>query len=196
MPACWLSRSGGGATSARYAGRGTHHHPHPTSTSPLSRASLHILPPSRGTTGEPPLSPLRALAVKRTPPDGSTRRARKLRAEMTDAERRMWALLRTVFPDWRFRRQVPIRQYIADFASHRARLIIEVDGGQHNEEIDAPRTAVLERDGYRFVRFWNNDVLANIDGVATLLTKALDETSPQPDSSPSTGRASGKSALP
>jgi very-short-patch-repair endonuclease len=127
--------------------------------------------------------------MKRTPPDGSTQRARRLRNEMTDAERKIWTLLRTAFPDWRFRRQVPIRQYIADFASHRARLVIEIYGGQHNEEIDAPRTAIIESDGYRVVRFWNNDVLANIDGVATLLTKALDETSPPPNPPPSRGRA-------
>ncbi|RYD40893.1 MAG: endonuclease domain-containing protein [Sphingomonadales bacterium] len=127
--------------------------------------------------------------MKRKPPDGSTQRARRLRNEMTYAERKIWTLLRTAFPDWRFRRQVPIRQYIADFASHRARLVVEIDGGQHNKEIDAPRTAIIENDGYRVVRFWNNDVLANIDGVATLLTKALDETSPPPNPPPSRGRA-------
>ena len=107
---------------------------------------------------------------------------------MTEAERKIWTLLRTAFPDWRFRRQVPIRQYIADFACHRARIVIEIDGGQHNEEIDAPRTAIIENDGYRVVRFWNNDVLANIDGVATLLTKALNETSPPPNPPPAKGR--------
>ncbi|MGH6633461.1 MAG: endonuclease domain-containing protein [Sphingopyxis sp.] len=127
--------------------------------------------------------------MKRTPPDGSTLRARKLRAEMTDAERKVWTLLRTAFPDWRFRRQVPIRQYIADFASHRARLAIEIDGGQHNEEIDTPRAAIIEADGYRVIRFWNNDVLSNIDGVATLLAKALTESSPPPTPPPSSGRA-------
>ena len=127
--------------------------------------------------------------MKRTPPNGAISRARKSRAEMTDAERKMWTLLRTVYPDWRFRRQVPIRQYIADFASHRALLVIEIDGGQHSEEIDAPRTAAIENDGYRVVRFWNHDVLTNIDGVATLLTKALDETSPLPIPPPSRGRA-------
>ena len=127
--------------------------------------------------------------MKRKPPDGAIQQARKLRADMTDAERKIWTLLRTAFADWRFRRQVPIRQYIADFASHQARLVIEIDGGQHNEEIDAPRTAIIENDGYRVIRFRNNDVLANIDGVAALLTKALDETSPPPLPPPSRGRA-------
>ncbi|MGL3821342.1 endonuclease domain-containing protein [Sphingopyxis sp. R3-92] len=128
--------------------------------------------------------------MKRTPPDGSTLRARKLRTEMTDAERKVWALLRAAFPDQRFRRQVPIRQYIVDFASHRARLVVEIDGGQHNGEIDAPRTAIIEADGYRVIRFWNNDVLSNIDGVATLLANALTESSPPPNPPPSRGRAS------
>lgn len=127
--------------------------------------------------------------MKRTPPDGSTNRARKLRANMTDAERAMWTLLRTAFSEWRFRRQVPFRQYIADFASHRAQLVIEVDGGQHKDEIDAPRTAIIEADGYRLIRFWNNDVLSNIDGVAILLAKALAEASPPPNLPPSRGRA-------
>jgi very-short-patch-repair endonuclease len=108
---------------------------------------------------------------------------------MTDAERKIWTPLRTGFPAWRFRRQVPIRQYIADFASHRARLVIEIDGGQHDDTVDGPRTAVFENEGYRVIRFWNNDVLANIDGVAILLTKALTESSPPPNPPPSRGRA-------
>ena len=134
--------------------------------------------------------------MKRRPPDGALQRARKLRAHMTDAERKIWTLLRTAFPDWRFRRQVPIRQYIADFASHQARLVIEIDGGQHDEKIDAPRTAVIENDGYRVIRFWNNDVLDNIDGVATLLTRALAETAPPPTPPPSRGRALEDRLLP
>ena len=128
--------------------------------------------------------------MKRIPPEVSTQRARSLRSQMTDAERKIWTLLRTAFPAWRFRRQVPFRQYIADFASHRARLVIEIDGGQHNEAIDATRTAIIENDGYRVIRFWNNDVLANIDGVATHLTRALADTSPPPNPPPSRGRAS------
>jgi len=127
--------------------------------------------------------------MKRTPPDGATARSRSLRASMTDAERKVWAMLRSAFPEWRFRRQVPFRQYIADFASHRARLAIEVDGGQHDEASDAPRTAIIEADGYRVLRFWNNDVLTNIEGVAARLAAVLDETSPPPNPPPSRGRA-------
>lgn len=102
----------------------------------------------------------------------------------------MWRLLRSAFSDWRFRRQVPVRQYIADFASHRARIVIEVDGGQHSAETDAPRTAIIEADGYRVVRFWNNDVLSNIEGVAIQLATVLAEASPPPNPPPSRGRAS------
>src|SRR3546814_16379970 len=79
--------------------------------------------------------------MKRIPPDGATARSRSLRANMTDAERKVWALLRSAFPKWCFRRQVPFHHYIADFASHRARLVLEIYGGRHGEASDAPRTA-------------------------------------------------------
>jgi len=101
---------------------------------------------------------------------------------MTDAERAMWRLLRTVAPSARWRRQVPIRHLIADFASHRAKLVIEVDGGQHSEEADAERTAVIEAEGYRVLRFWNNDVLGNAEGCARILTSALAARSPPSNS--------------
>src|SRR3546814_15556798 len=114
--------------------------------------------------------------MKRTPPDGATARSRSLRADMTDAERKVWAMLRSAFPEWRFRRQVPFRQYIADFASHRARLVIEVDGGHHDQAGDTPRTAIIEAAGYRIVRCWTSDVLTNNAGHATRLPTGLDET--------------------
>jgi very-short-patch-repair endonuclease len=99
---------------------------------------------------------------------------------MTEAERALWRLLRVAFSDWRFRRQVPIRHFIADFASHRAKLIIEVDGGQHETSIDAPRTEVLKEEGYRVVRFWNHEVLGNPDGVWTEIDTALRNHHPHP----------------
>ena len=99
---------------------------------------------------------------------------------MTDAERAMWRILRENFVEWHFRRQVPIRHYIADFASHRAKLIIEVDGGHHEAEFDAPRSVVLEAEGYRVIRFWNNEVLGNPDGVWTAIDGALPEPHPTP----------------
>jgi len=112
-----------------------------------------------------------------------------LRGDPTDAEKRMWRLLREAFPDARFRRQVPIRQYIVDFASHRARVVIEVDGGQHEDAVDAARSTIIEADGYRIVRFWNNDVLDNAEGVHNVITKVLADRSPPPNPPPSRGRA-------
>lgn len=118
--------------------------------------------------------------MKHHPPDGAVKRARRLRREMTDAERAMWRILRQGFPDHHFRRQVPIRHFIADFACHGAKLIIEVDGSQHTEEVDAVRTQVLEAEGYRVLRFWNNEVLGNPDGVWTAIHSALLERHPTP----------------
>jgi very-short-patch-repair endonuclease len=99
---------------------------------------------------------------------------------MTDAERAMWRILRQGFPDHHFRRQVPIRQFIADFCCHKVRLIIEVDGSQHATEVDAPRSAILEEEGYRVIRFWNNEVLGNPDGVWSAIDAALRDGHPTP----------------
>jgi len=85
----------------------------------------------------------------------------------------MWRLLRESFPDARLRRQVPLRHYVADFASHRARLVIECDGGQHDDAVDAKRTLLIEAEWYRVLRFWNNDVLGNPDGVHAVIAAAL-----------------------
>lgn len=127
--------------------------------------------------------------MKKVPPPNTTQRARNLRKDMTDAERAMWRLLKEAFAEQRFRRQVPMRHYIVDFASHRAKLIIEVDGGQHNEAVDAPRTAILEAEGYKVIRFWNDDVLRNADGVGQMIAQALSEGPPPPNPPPSRGRA-------
>lgn len=91
------------------------------------------------------------------------------------------------FQDHHFRRQVPIRHFIADFASHRAKLVIEVDGGQHSEAADAARTRVIHQEGYRVLRFWNNEVLGNPDGVWTVIDAALRDRHPTPSPSPSRG---------
>ena len=113
--------------------------------------------------------------MKHHPPPGAVTRARRLRRERTDAERTLWRLLRECFPEQHFRRQVPIRHFIADFASHRARLVIEADGGQHNKAVDGARTRTIEEEGYRVIRFWNHDVLGNRDGVWTMIHAALRE---------------------
>lgn len=128
--------------------------------------------------------------MKHRPPDGTTSRARRLRQRPTKAELAMWNILRASFPEARFRRQVPIRHFIVDFASHEERIVIEVDGGQHTAEGDAERTRVIEDEGYRVVRFWNHDVLGNAGGVWSVIDTALQRTHPHP-TSPIEGEESG-----
>jgi very-short-patch-repair endonuclease len=95
---------------------------------------------------------------------------------MTEAERVLWAILRRKqLEGHRFRKQVPIGKYIVDFACLEKGLIVEVDGGQHaiNQDDDKTRDAWLEREGYRVLRFWNNDVLSNRNGVLQRISEAL-----------------------
>ena len=108
-------------------------------------------------------------------PAGATSRARRLRTDMTAAERHLWRALREALPGHHWRKQVPFGPYIADFCSHRARLIIEVDGGQHANaaEADAVRTQFLKSEGYRVLRFWNNDVMENPGGVLEAIASLL-----------------------
>ena len=94
----------------------------------------------------------------------------------------MWRLLREVAPAARWRSQVPMRHFIVDFASHRAKLVVEIDGGQHSDEADADRTTIIEAEGYRVLRFWNNDVLHNVEGCARVLSDALGARSPPSNS--------------
>jgi very-short-patch-repair endonuclease len=99
---------------------------------------------------------------------GTVANAKRLRANMTDAERRLWSKLRRKQMNGRrFRNQVSIGPYIADFAFLEIRLIIEADGGQHSidKADDEIRTRWLESEGYRVLRFWNNDILQNLEGV-------------------------------
>jgi very-short-patch-repair endonuclease len=116
-----------------------------------------------------------------------TTRSRELRNNPTDAERKLWAALSNrQLSGVRFNRQVVIRPYICDFVARSAKLIVEVDGGQHafNAGADQRRTRFLESRGYRVIRFWNNDVLANIDGVVETIERALrDRPSPGPSRS-------------
>ncbi|MDO9298185.1 endonuclease domain-containing protein [Bradyrhizobium sp.] len=109
--------------------------------------------------------------------------ARALRKNSTDAERVLWSELR----DHRlngvgFRRQVPIDNYIADFMCHAARLVIELDGGQHfsgrGEQADAARSAVIEAKGFRVLRFSNHDVMTNRVGVLETIAAAIAERAP------------------
>src|SRR3546814_5708338 len=91
-------------------------------------------------------------------------RARELRRHATEAEKLLWRALREAFPTAKFRRRVPRGPYFADFCSHAARLVIEVDGGQHAEAraYDTARTRFIGREGYRVLRFWNTEVLGNV----------------------------------
>ena len=96
--------------------------------------------------------------------------ARNLRRNESDAERKLWSKLRSrQFENLKFRRQHPIGKYIVDFVSIEKKIVIEVDGGHHNEqhnvENDKQRTDWLESEGFCVIRFWNSDVLLNIDGV-------------------------------
>jgi len=93
--------------------------------------------------------------------------ARNLRRTMTEAETRLWSRLRAGQIDgYKFVRQFPIGSYITDFACRKARLVIELDGGQHSgSTTDPERTRLIEAHGYTVIRFWNNDVLANTEGV-------------------------------
>ena len=116
-------------------------------------------------------------------PSGAVSRARSLRRHSTDAEQKLWRALRETFPSARFRRQVPQGPYFVDFLSHSAKLVVEVDGGQHADQIgyDAARTRYLAQQGYWLMRVWNNEVLENLDGVL----EAIAENLPLPSASPS-----------
>jgi very-short-patch-repair endonuclease len=121
--------------------------------------------------------------------DARVPRARAMRHEPTDAERVLWQRLRRLPVEGsHFRRQATIGFYFADFACHRSRLVIEIDGGQHNEARgiarDAARTADLESRGYRVLRFWNNDVLGNVEGVMEVIHAAVRQAGPPPPTPP------------
>ena len=158
----------------------------------VRRGALHVT----ATTGASGIPPPR-IPPPLTPPhkgEGDTRRlfatesavvtniassrARTMRKEKTDAERKLWHSLRDLNRQgFHFRQQAPIGKYIADFCDHSAKLVIEVDGGQHGEDDqrrhDDERTAWLNGEGYQVVRFWNGDVLTNLDGVMTSILIAL-----------------------
>ena len=102
--------------------------------------------------------------------------ARRLRRDQTDAEKLMWRYLRDRKCDgYKFRRQVPMGSYVVDFLCIDARLIVEIDGGQHAEAVekDAERMKYLESLGYLVIRFWNDEVISNIAGVFDSLTLTL-----------------------
>jgi very-short-patch-repair endonuclease len=107
-----------------------------------------------------------------------TKLARKNRKLLTPAEFKVWSFLRKRQMEYYFRRQHQIDNYIVDFVCLKKKLIIEIDGGQHNDidgiERDNRRTEVLEQKGFKVIRFWNVDVLKNIEGVYEVILKNLE----------------------
>ncbi len=101
-------------------------------------------------------------------------------------EQLLWRALRASFPGLRWRRQMPIGPYFADFACFAERLVVEADGGQHAEALayDATRTRFIERQGYRVLRFWNNDIVESMDGVIASISDALSPSPSQPAAGP------------
>jgi very-short-patch-repair endonuclease len=110
--------------------------------------------------------------------------AKQLRTDMTAPERLLWSRLRAGQLGVKFQRQVVLARFVADFAARSERLVIEIDGETHagRETLDAERTTVLEARGYRVLRFTNNEVMTNVEGVvrAILITLGRDPDSPAP----------------
>lgn len=114
-------------------------------------------------------------------------RAKELRVRSTDAERLLWSHVRAHrLNGYKFKRQQPTGRFVVDFVCFDARLIVEVDGGQHSEAAakDSARDSALAAQGFRVLRLWNNEVLGNIDGV---LQRIVDFLPPSPPPSPLKG---------
>jgi very-short-patch-repair endonuclease len=112
-------------------------------------------------------------------PGQAVKHARQLRRTQTDAERVLWARLRSrQLHGVKFRRQQPLGPYVADFCSHEAQLVIELDGSQHAEQVaaDEQRTNYIQSRGFRVLRFWNDQVLINPKGVLETIAAALPST--------------------
>ncbi|HRQ80022.1 MAG TPA: DUF559 domain-containing protein [Azospirillaceae bacterium] len=145
-------------------------------------------PAAVGVVAAPPPSPQPSpqggegalvVAAKRKPAKRETDQAQRLRQDATEVEKLLWSKLRNQQLGVKFRRQEPILGFVADFVCHDHRLILELDGGQHaeNQENDARRTAVLQQAGFRVLRFWNNDVNDNLEGVLNVILESLHQTS-------------------
>jgi very-short-patch-repair endonuclease len=122
-----------------------------------------------------------------------TFRAKRLRRDQTDAERKLWMHLRSrQMNGFKFRRQQPIGRYIVDFFCPESRLVLELDGGHHADQVQADqrRTEFLTKAGYRVLRFWDNEVLTDTEAVLQKISNELNNPSPQP--SPSRGEGEGK----
>ena len=123
--------------------------------------------------------------VKPPLPTTTLENSRRLRRDMTDAEHKLWQRLRSGQLDGlKFRRQHPIPPYIADFRCIAEKLIVELDGSQHNEEMDAARTHYLEAHGWRILRFWDHDVLQQTQAVIEAIWNNVGKPDPHPNPSP------------
>jgi very-short-patch-repair endonuclease len=149
--------------------------------------ACNVLNASQGPQPNPsPLVGEGGERLRRSPGEGASStavvRARSLRRSMTDAERKLWYMLRDRrFSDAKFRRQVPLGPYVADFLSFERHIVVEVDGGQHSGKAsDVARDDWFRGQGFTVVRFWNNDVLKNLEGVATLLLDIVAANTPHP----------------
>ncbi len=113
-------------------------------------------------------------------PDRKRDFAKLLRHQMTDAERRLWRHLRAHrLSGIKFKRQQPIGRYIVDFVCFHSRLVIEIDGGQHLRNVrDSERDAWMLGQGFRVLRFWNNEVLGNLEGVVQMIMLEIEGSIP------------------
>jgi very-short-patch-repair endonuclease len=156
--------------------------------SPASRLRRSAPSPARGEGKEPAAS------------SSGVSTARALRARMTDAERKLWFALRDRrFANFKFRRQVPVGPFVADFICYTARVVVEVDGGQHaDSSTDDRRDRWFAANDFMVLRFWNNDVLSNLEGVLTSILDILRERTPHPARAargrPSPARGEGNAA--
>ena len=140
-------------------------------------------------------APSPALAEEGRGGDVCVAFARRLRQLSTDAEKRLWSTLRNHELGWHFRRQHPVRPYILDFACVDLRVGIEADGGQHAEtDADRIRDAHLAEHGWLMLRFWNNDVLQNTDGILEVIMDECRRRAPHPNPPPQE-RERGKGTL-
>ncbi len=144
-----------------------------------SQAVPRALIPSPGGGGAPPKAAgWGDIMVGKATDRFRRNTARRLRANATNAETVLWRHLKKLEPHGtHFRRQVPLGPFVADFACMAARLVVEIDGSQHSDEPnkarDDARTCWLESEGYRVIRFWNNDIVQNAEGVLDVIYGAL-----------------------
>jgi very-short-patch-repair endonuclease len=127
-----------------------------------------------------------------------TDRARSLRVDQTDVERSLWNRLRNHrLGGWKWKRLVPRGSYIVDFLCAEARLVIELDGGQHAEAVtyDARRTAFLESLGLSVMRFWNVELVENLDGVCETILLACHDRAQSRTLAPLAGRGQGEGPI-